>query len=116
MTKLGQNISNIFSGDDWTGRFTITGSVSGSGEDVTGASIIWVLFDSPTGSSLIRKTTASTGHISISASIVDVNVSASDTSGLTGDYYHELQIIRASDGKTQTAAVGWATINRDLVS
>ena len=116
MTKLGQNISNVFSGDDWTGRFTITGSVSSSGEDVTGASIVWVLFNSPTGSSVIRKTSASTGHITISSSVVDVNVAASDTSGLVGDYYHELQITRLSDGKVQTAAVGWVTINRDLIS
>ncbi len=114
MTKVSQNFT-AWSGDDLTPRFTITGSDS-AGENVTGASIVWVLFDSPTGSSLVRKTTASTGHITISASIIDVNVSASDTSGLTGDYYHELQIIRASDGKIQTAAVGWVTINRDLIS
>ncbi len=115
MTKFGQNLS-VYSGDDWTGRFAITGSVSGSGEDVTGASIIFVVFNSPTGSSVIRKTTASTGHITISSSVVDINISASDSTGLAGDYYHELQITRLSDGKTQTAAVGWVTINRDLVS
>ncbi len=114
MSKYGQNFT-VFSGDDVTPRFSITGS-GGTSEDVTGASIIWVLFNSPTGSSLIRKTTASSGHITISGSVVDVNVGASDTSGLAGDYYHELQITRAVDGKIQTAAVGWATINRDLIS
>ncbi len=116
MTRTNQNVPGIWSGDDWTGRFAITGSISGSGEDVTGASVVWILLDSPTGSFLIHKTTASTGHISISGSVVDINVSGSDTSGLTGDYYHELQITRLSDGKTQAAAVGWVTINKDLIS
>ena len=114
MTKVSQNFT-AWSGDYLTPRFTITGSDS-AGENVTGASIVWVLFDSPTGSSLVRKTTASTGDISISSSIVDINISGSNTSGLAGDYYHELQITRLSDGKTQTAAVGWATINRDLIT
>ena len=115
MTKVNQNIPAVWSGDDFTPRFSISGS-GGAGEDVTGASIIWVIFDSPTGSSLVRKTTASTGHITIGGSVVDVNVSGSDTSGLAGDYYHELQVTRLSDGKTQTAAVGWVTINRDLIT
>ena len=114
MSKYGQNFT-VFSGDDVTPRFSVTGS-GGAGEDCSGASIVWVVFNSPTGSSVIRKTTASSGHITISASIVDVNVAASDTSGLVGDYYHELQITRLSDGKIQTAAVGWVTINRDLIS
>ncbi len=114
MSKYGQNFT-VFSGDDCTPRFSVTGS-GGTSEDVTGASVVWVLFDSPTGGSLIRKTTASTGHITISTSVVDINVGASDTSSLAGDYYHELQITRAADGKVQTAAVGWVTINRDLIS
>ncbi len=114
MTKVNQNIT-VWSGDDITPRFSVTGS-GGTGEDVTGASIVWVLFDNPRGGSLIRKTTDTIGHITISSSIVDVNLSASDTSELAGDYYHELQITRAVDGKTQTAAVGWITLNRDLIS
>ena len=114
MSKFGQNFT-VFSGDDATLRYGITGS-GGVGEDVTGASIVFVLFNSPTGGSLIRKTTASTGHVTISTSVVDINIGASDSASLVGDYYHELQIIRAADGKTQTAAVGWATINRDLIS
>ena len=114
MTKINQNLIT-WSGDDTTLRFSITGS-GGAGENVTGASIIWILFDSPRGSSLIRKTTDTVNEVTISSSIVDINISGSNTSNLAGDYYHELQIIRASDGKTQTAAVGWATINRDLIS
>ncbi len=114
MTKVNQNIT-IWSGDDVTPRFSITGS-GGSGEDMTGASLIWVVFNSPTGSSVLRKTTDTSGHFTIGGSIIDVNVSGSDTAGLTGDYYHELQARRAADSKVQTAAVGWVTINRDLIS
>ena len=114
MTKIGQNFS-IYSGDDVTPRFSVTGS-GGAGEDVTGASIVFIIFDSPTGSSVLRKTTASSGDISISSSVVDINISGSNTASLVGDYYHELQITRSSDGKIQTAAVGWVTINRDLIS
>ncbi len=114
MSKYGQNFT-VFSGDDCTPRFSVTGS-AGTGEDMTGASLIWVVFDSPTGSSVLRKTTDTVGHFTIGGSVVDVNVSGSDTSNLTGDYYHELQARRAADGKTQTAAVGWVTINRDLIT
>ncbi len=98
-----------------TPRFSVTGS-GGAGEDVTGASIVFVVFNSPTGSSVLRKTTDTAGNVTISGSTVDINISSSDTSSLVGDYYHELQVRRASDGKIQTAAVGWVTINRDLIS
>ena len=114
MTKFGQNFT-VFSGDDCTPRFSVTGS-GGAGEAMDTASLIWVVFDSPIGGSVLRKTTDTANHFTVSGSIVDVNVSGSDTSGLVGDYYHELQARRAADGKVQTAAVGWVTFNRDLVT
>ena len=114
MSKYGQSFT-VFSGDDFTVRYTVTGS-GGLGEDMTGASLVFVIFNSPTGASVLRKTTDSVGNFTVGGSIIDVNVSGSDTSNLTGDYYHELQARRAADGKVQTAAVGWVTINRDLIS
>jgi len=114
MTKVNQNFT-AWSGDDITPRYTVQGAAASIGKDLTGASILWILVDQSSGASLIRKTTDTAGHFTVSGCTFDVNIAASDTSGLAGDYWSEAQV-RDSASIIQTVAVGWVTINRDLAS
>jgi hypothetical protein len=113
MTSVNQNFV-MFSGDDKTLRFTVLDSSSAS-IDLTGASVTWMLATDDKSASLIKKSTDSGCGISISGCTFDVDLSPSDTDGLTGVYYHEAQV-RDSASDLSTVATGWANIKHDLIA
>jgi len=112
MTKIAQNFE-MWAGDTKDLTVTITGSDS-SGYSLTGASVTWLLEESPGSGSLVRKHisgSVSGSGISISASIMTVSIAASDTEGLAGTYYHEAEATDAA-GNVATLFVGSAKINK----
>ncbi len=104
----------MHSGDDKDIIFTVTNASTGASVDLTGASAVWVLTTSPTGGSLVKRSTDSGCGIALGSNgTFTVTLAPSHTSGLAGQYYHEAQI-RDSASKVSTVSVGTVTINYDV--
>lgn len=112
MTKLGQDFT-AWSGDHKNLIFTVTNAATGASADLTGASVIWVLAESPTGGSLVKLTNDSGSGITVSGCTFTVSLSPIHTSGLFGTYYHEAQV-KDANSNISTVAVGAAKINYDV--
>ena len=84
---------------------------------VTGGTAEWAMSLSPTGTTLILKTSANTG-ITLSGKYVTVNLDPQDTndaSGIVaGYYYHELRLVDVI-GQPTTPAIGTVTLNNVLI-
>lgn len=106
MTKTGQNFE-IWAGDAVDLAFGVSAS-DGTGQDMTGNTASWIFQDEQT-SSCITGSLAGT----ISGSTVTVALAASDTSGVSGYYYHELSA--TASGSPVTLAVGTIKINKSSV-
>lgn len=110
MTKLQQDFT-IWSGDNKTLTCTVTDATTGASVNLTGASVAWVLANSPTSGSILRLSTDD--FVTVSGCTFSVALAASHTAGLSGQYYHEGQI-RESTGNVSTVTVGTVTINQDV--
>lgn len=106
MTKVEQNFE-MWQGDSKTLVFSVTAS-DGTGQDLTGNTASWIIQDEED-SACVAGQVAGT----ISGSLVNVILAASDTSGLCGFYYHELSL--TASGSAVTAAIGIAKINRSSI-
>ena len=81
--------------------------------DVSGAiAVTYELAESVGGTALITKTLLD--GIVITGSTITVTFGTADTAGLSGDYYHELQITDANN-KVFTPIRGTVTIEADLI-
>lgn len=112
MTKLGQDFI-MWSGDHKNLTVTVTNAETGGSADLTGGSVVWVLAESPTGGSLVKLTNDSGSGVTVSGSTFTVSLSPIHTSGLSGTYYHEAQVIDANNN-VSTVTVGAAKINYDV--
>lgn len=106
MTKVSQNLE-MWQGDARTLVFGVTAS-DGSGQDLTGNTASWIIQDEEDSTCILAQVAGT-----ISASLVNVVLAASHTSGLCGFYYHELSI--TASGSPVTAAIGTVKINRSSV-
>ena len=104
----------IVSGDNSSVQFDVTNQ-SGAVVDITSATATWALARRNHSTTLVSKT------VGDGITIVDgpngvllVSLDQTDTASLSGDYYHELQIVQSSGRKT-TAAYGTASVLTDLI-
>lgn len=108
----------ILRGDDQTVRFTITTS-AGAVQNVTGWSFSFTVkasLDDVIGSALFQKTVGSGITLTTPASgIVDVALSSSDTSGLAGNYYYDLEGIDGS-GLRHTVRLARFSVRKDVTT
>lgn len=101
-------------GDTKTLGISVIEKDDGSATTITGATINWKVSRSPRQTAVISKSTAD--DISITSGTggtLTISLSASDTSSLLGDFYHELQITFAS-GEVATVLRGKMTIEPGL--
>lgn len=111
MTEVSQDFK-MWAGDHRNLQFTVTGS-DGSGQDLTGTSIKWVLKESVDSASLILKQTSGSG-ITVSGSVMTVALVPADTTNLAGQYYHEAEVTDGA-GNVSTTSVGTGTIEKSGV-
>ena len=109
MTKQDQNFE-IWSGDHKNLVAAITGS-DGAAQDMTGMTIEWIMRPAAEAASLVRRTSAVSGGISISTSTLTISMSPADTVSLGGTYWHECSA-SDTDSNVATLFTGWATVNR----
>lgn len=116
MTSVDQNFT-MWSGD--TRRLSVTvddGATPPVAVNITGSAISWHLAKRLTSSTAILTKTVGVG-ITITngaAGIFEVLIDPADTAALSGDYYHEAEIV-LSGGDKSTVMTGVATIKRDLI-
>lgn len=112
MTAVNQDLEQYIS-TDFTISVTTRIGEDGPRKDITGATISWsVARDNESSAEFTLTTTA--GDISITTAAsgeFDIDVSASDTSGLeAGDYYHECELVE-SGGNESVLFTGTLTLN-----
>jgi len=90
MTYVGQNFE-LYAGNYKDLIISISGSVSGSPHDLTGASVTWTLREIGGTASLVRKHgdgSSNASGLSYSTSTLTIAVCPSDTVLLSGTYFH----------------------------
>ena len=111
--RAAQNFE-MHSGDTKEITITVT-DASGSSVALGGSTIVWGLYTAPGASTAtVTKTTAS-GAIAISGNTCTFTLAPADTAGLTGKYYHELEVTDSSS-VVETTTTGWITIDVDTVN
>lgn len=104
MPSTDQN-AVVVAGDNPSIQFTVS-DASGNVYSMSGATVRWGLARSPFDTAIIEKSTSSGVAISGSSNeIATITLSTTDTVGLVGNHYHELQITDLSNNVI-TAAVG----------
>lgn len=108
----------LFSGDDHSLSLTAKDADDNT-LDITGASFNWGLYRSKVSANaeITKQSGVSPSEIEIAnaaAGLVTVFLFPTDTSAISGDFYHELQMA-ASNGKITTVAFGTLTIKGDQV-
>lgn len=111
--KNGQDFE-MYSGDHRNVIFTVTNANSAS-IDLTGAYGVWALSNDAKTASILRLTSDSGCGMTLSGCTATVSLSPAHTAGLSGYYYHELQI-KDSGSNISTVAVGTVTINQDVAT
>jgi len=106
MTSVNQNFK-IYAGD--TAQVNIGVTQSDVAASLSNASVVWIVEESPKSGSLVRLTTDN--GISVSGSIITLSISPSNTSSLTGNYYHEVEVVDVS-GNISTVTTGTVTVKR----
>ena len=111
MGKLAQDFTT------WKGNYRQIVFYIEDVSSVTGGTAEWAMSDSPTGTTLILKTSANTG-ITLSGKYVTVTLSPTDTndaSGISsGNYYHELRLVDIAN-QPSTPAIGTVTLKDVLI-
>lgn len=115
MTRGNQDIGTdpddpFVAGDDAEIEITVyQDDTNSSPEDLTGATVKWVLSATAGGAPIIEKDNGSTGGASINSPATDgvftVVLQPSDTEDLEGVYYHEAEVV-LSAGDESTVTTG----------
>ncbi len=119
MTQTGQNVE-MFSGDSRTIRFTVTEADGSTPVDLAGCSAKWRASRKLSGG--FSATPAISKAIGTGITVTDadagelqVALAPADTAGLSGRYYHELEITDGL-GNVSTVATGTLAIVKDLIA
>lgn len=108
MTKKNQNFE-MYAGDTKDIVITVT-NANGAVVNLSGASVRWALKKNVSASQNAYKTTSSGVTLtSPSAGVFTVRLSAGDTQGLQGRYYHEAEVTDVL-GNVSTVTTGYVTI------
>ena len=109
MTATAQDFT-LYAGDDATLTVTVTEGVAA--KDLTGASVVWVLYDRFSRAAVLTKATGDGVTITDDeGGILTVDIDSTDTATLYGAYYHECKVTD-SDGNISTVSTGTVTIRR----
>src|SRR3990167_5713629 len=111
---ITQNLGTV-AGDSHTLTVTVKDR-DNDAVDITSASITWKAARTIHKTAVLTKTT-SNGGIGITngaGGVFTITISAGDTSGFTGDYYHEVQVTFA-DGTVSTVLSGTMTVIPALI-
>ena len=109
----------MFAGDTKRINFTITDASTNDVFDLTGATAMWQASRArPTGFSstpvIIKTENNGLEIVDVIGGAISVLLTPADTTSLSGDYYHELQLVDA-DGDIATAYSGTFTIKKALI-
>lgn len=86
----------------------------GDALDLTGGSVVYVIKTAVDAATDALRLTSAAGDITISSNTATITISAGDTDGLAGWYYHQAQIVLA-DTREFTAFRGSVEIQKSAV-
>lgn len=116
MAELSPQNFTMHSGDDFTLEVTVR---DGNGAVINVSALnsaIWKLSKKVTSPVILSKTLgAGITVIDGPNGRLNVTLLQADTASLSGDFYHEMQIVESSNKKT-TVMIGTPTIVRDLIT